>query len=146
MKKPIPKRKTLKQCIVDGDFADAMVVLDDKFIEDPDSSEAIFYFTSLMLQSEHPGPARVMAEYLTQKHPDKWQAWLNLGTALLDLDRDEDAKKAFKKVIELGGDEFKAEITLSTAATKLHQWDECVEWADKSIDRHVNIGAGCQAA
>ncbi len=123
----------LKDLVAEKDFVGAMRLIDDSLAKDPDNDEALYYFGVLMLESEHPGPARVVMERLARDNPKSIAAWLGLGRAWDELEAPAKAKQAILRGFKLDTENPKAMTALSSVSAKMHKWDDAVRWADKSL-------------
>ncbi len=134
-------RVTLREMVESGNFDAAMQILDDTFIKDPASDEALFYFCSLLLHTEHPGPARFILRHIAERNPEKWQAWLNLGIAYDQLEMWDQSMLALERAHELAPDDHKIVAHLSGVAANAHRWDECIQWANKALQMRPSLQA-----
>lgn len=124
------------------DFQAAMQILDDRFLAYPDDPEAMFYFSSLMLESDHPGPARLICQYLIDRYPEKWQGWLNLARALDDLECHDESLDIAVKGLKVDASNEKLSSVACVAAARAHRWDECKRHAEDALA----VGFDVQAA
>jgi len=123
----------IKDLIFAGDFKAAMDAIDEAFSENPTDEEALYYFGMMMLESDHPGPARVVMEHLLKANPKKVAALLGLARAWDDLEVSERAKPYLMRAHKIEPQNPKPMLGLSSVATKRHRWDEAIKWADRML-------------
>jgi len=135
----------IQQAIESESWDRAIQILDDAFLHNPDDPATAFYFATVMLKTEHPGPAKWILERLVEEYPDKWQGWMNLGLANDELERYDVATEMLLRVLKEQPDNQDVLTNLSCAATKSHRWDEAKMWAHRalvlgeSIQAEVNL-------
>ena len=138
--------KTVASLLEDGKLVDALSVLDECMFEDPDDPKAMFLFGHIMMRSDKPALAKLAFEYVTQAEPDRHQGWNNLGKALDDLLRYEDAEECFRRAHDIEQNITVME-NLSTNAVHRCEPYQAIKWAKKvikkdpeSIGAHLNLG------
>ena len=131
----------LAELINANEFPAALDAIDEALALDPDCDEALYYFAVMMLESEHPGPARVVLERLAQKNQKSIAAWLGLGRAWDELERPDKAHAAIMRGYRLDKDNPKAITALSSVAAHRHKWDDCIRWAGMALDREESLQA-----
>ena len=134
-------RVTIKEAFDAGDYDKAMQIVDDAYLEDPEASDPAFYSASMFLRTDHPGVAKDLLTALVQKHPDKWQAWMNLAVAWNELRCEEQALECIYKALALNPNNAEVIGNISTIYCTNGKWDDCIKWGKRRLDHGPNLQA-----
>lgn len=138
--------KIVASLLEDGKLVDALAALDECMFEHPDDPRAQFLFGHIMMKSDKPALAKLAFEHVVKTDPDRHQAWNNLGKALDDLLRYEEAEKCFQRAYEIEQN-LTAMENISTNAIHRCEPYQAIKWANRalkkdpeSISAHINLG------
>lgn len=123
----------IKYLLDAGDTKAAGQALTNYLQDAPDDPGAIFLLGRTALDSDQPGLARIIYEFMVREHPENPAGWQNLGKAYDHLNLAEKAEACFKHVLELDPDNLTAIISLSTNYVQQYRSQEAIEWADKAL-------------
>ncbi len=85
----------------------------------------------IVMEQEEKGLEKI--KLFLEKNPKVWNAWFLLGWALRRLERWADAKSAFIKALELGGDNADTFNEIAICCMELHEFNESRKMLHKAL-------------
>lgn len=116
-----------------GDHVRAMRLVSEYLNRYPDDIRAIHIYGALMLQTDHPGIAKVAFERVLADNERNQAAWINYGKSLDDMLLYEDARNAFLRAHSIDPTPLVME-NLSVNSVHRCEPHEAIRWADRVLE------------
>jgi superkiller protein 3 len=88
-----------------GKFTDLRPVAEEILRLKPNSEDALYYLALCQIQAQEPRQALTTLSTLTKHHPEKWEAWVEMGKLHQSLDEPDQALSAYLKAAPSASDQ-----------------------------------------
>jgi tetratricopeptide (TPR) repeat protein len=128
-----------------GNVKEAEKIYRDVLLRDPDNVDALRLLAGVAMRAKQWGDAEVLLGKALDKAPDFVQGWLDLGLALHEQDRTDDALAAYAQAMRLEPDQPSACASAATTNAMAGRHDEALRLFDEALRRkpdHAGALAG----
>lgn len=120
------------------DWPKAWVALNKALNEDPDRPETLYLIGHVLRQQGHPGAALPLFAKALAKHQKQPNLWMNYGACLHDLNKHEDAVKAFEVVKAMLPNDPMPPANIAGSLVNMGKWKEAINSADAALKLDPN--------
>lgn len=124
-----------------GNAKEAERIYRDVLVKNPEDVDALRLLASIAMRAKQWGDAAVLLEKALAKAPDFYQAWMDLGRALQEQDRTDDALDAYAQAMRLGPDKAQPWAAAATSNAMAGRHDEALRQFDEALKRDGALAA-----
>ena len=123
-----------QKLIDDGDYLNALKLLNDRLDDDPDDLTSLFQIGEVFLLSNKLGLAFNVFLALSKKAPNRPEVWNNLGRCLQKRDKSKEARNYFQKALNIDPNFPSALINLAVIDVNEGNPKRAVKLAQKALN------------
>lgn len=132
--KPKQSEFSEAQALIDSDkYPEALALINRVLDDNPDNLTAMFQFGEILLKTDQLGLATNVYRYLSAIVPNRSEVWNNLGRCYQKRETANEARKCFKKALELDINSTSALINLAVMDLNEGRPDRAVFLAEKAL-------------
>jgi Flp pilus assembly protein TadD len=131
-----PTRQSLADAMLhvqQNQFEKAEKIYDEVLRREPENVDALRLLGVLCVKRERYDDGAALFRRTVELAPDFWKAWINLGSALGEQQRLEQAEEAYLSALALGPESLHTLERLGANALRAGQLDKAINWLQQSL-------------